>query len=313
MKKVVIAEFMDEGGVASLSRRFDIVYDAELVDQCPRLLEHLKDAEGLIVRNRTQVNAALLAAAPRLRVVGRLGVGLDNIDLAACRARSIEVIPATGANSQSVAEYVIAAAMLLLRGAFFATANVAAGGWPRQALSAGREISGKTLGIVGFGGIGRRVARHAKGLGMDVWAHDPLLAHDSHVFWEAVVRPATLEDLLREADVVSLHVPLADSTRHLIDAGRLALMKPGAVLINTARGGVVDEAALARALREKRLGGAAIDVFEREPLGADSPLGEAAKGLPNLILTPHVAGLTLESNARVGELIAGRVAAALES
>jgi len=311
VKKVVIAEFMDEGGVASLSGRFDIVYDAQLVDQCPRLLEHLKDAEGLIVRNRTQVNATLLAAAPSLRVLGRLGVGLDNIDLAACRARSIEVISATGANAQSVAEYVIAAAMLLLRGVHLATAQVAAGGWPRQALSAGREISGKTLGIVGFGGIGRLVARHAKGLGMDVWAHDPLLAHDSHVFWEAVVRPATLEDLLREVDVVSLHVPLADSTRHLIDAGRLALMKPGAVLVNTARGGVVDEAALAQALREKRLGGAAIDVFEREPLVADSPLAEVGKVFPNLILTPHVAGLTLESNARVGAMIAERVAAAL--
>jgi len=312
VKKLVIAEFMDAPAVASLAGRFDVVYDAQLVDQRPRFLENLKNAEGLIVRNRTQVNTALLAAAPVLRVVGRLGVGLDNIDVAACRARGIEVIPATGANSQSVVEYVIASSMLLLRGTHYATARVAAGDWPREAFSAGREVSGKTLGIVGFGYIGQRVARCAKGLGMDVWAHDPLLEDTSSAFWEAGAHPATLEDLLREADVVSLHVPLVESTRNLIDAGRLALMKPGAVLINTARGGVVDEAALALALKAGRLGGAAIDVFEREPLVAGSPLADAAKSLPNLLLTPHVAGVTRESNARVGAMVAERVIAALE-
>jgi len=312
VKKLVIAEFMDAPAVASLAARFDLIYDAQLFERHGVLLEKLADAEGLIVRNRTQVNADLLAAAPRLRVVGRLGVGLDNIDLAACRARSIEVIPATGANSQSVVEYVIASAMLLLRGTHSATARVAAGDWPRQAFSMGREVSGKTLGIVGFGDIGRRVARCAKGLGMDVWAHDPLLEDNSSAFWEAGARPVTLEDLLREADVVSLHVPLMESTRNLIDARGLALMKPGAVLINTARGGVVDEAALAQALKAGRLGGAAIDVFECEPLVAGSPLADAAKALPNLLLTPHVAGVTRESNARVGAMVAERVVVALE-
>jgi len=311
VKKLVIAEFMDAPAVASLSGRFEVTYDAQLFERRALLLQSLEEAEGLIVRNRTQVNAALLAAAPRLRVIGRLGVGLDNIDVSACRARSIEVIPATGANSQSVAEYVIAAAMLLQRGVFFATGAVAAGGWSREALSQGREISGKTLGIVGFGDIGQRVARCAKALGMVVVAYDPLLAPDADAFRETGARSATLENMLREADVVSLHVPLVDSTRHLIDAGRLALMKPGAVLINTARGGVVDEAALAQSLLEGRLGGAAVDVFEREPLPAGSPLGEAAKAGAKLILTPHVAGPTRESSERIGTMIAGRVAAAL--
>jgi (S)-sulfolactate dehydrogenase len=311
VKKLVIAEFMDAASVMALSRRFEVLFDENLVDQRPRLLASLKDAAGLIVRNRAQVNSELLAAAPRLEVVGRLGVGLDNIDVAACRARSIEVIPATGANSQSVAEYVIAAAMWLMRGAFSATSEMAAGGWPRPALSEGREIAGKTLGIVGFGGIGRLVAGRAVALGMKVLAHDPLLPGEGAVLDEPGTRATALDELLRLADVVSLHLPLEASTRNLINAERLALMKPGAILVNTARGGIVDEAALARALSEGRLGGAAVDVFEREPLPRGSPLSEAARGNPNLILSPHIAGLTRESNARVGAMVAERVAAAL--
>ena len=167
--RVVITEFMDEAPVASLAARFDVTYDATLVDRPAELWRTLADADAVIVRNKTQVNAALLAAASRLKVVGRLGVGLDNIDLPACKARGIEVIPASGANALAVAEYVIGAAMLLLRGAYASTAAVSEGKWPRAALSNGREIAGKTLGVVGFGGIGRLTgearasARHGGG------------------------------------------------------------------------------------------------------------------------------------------------------
>jgi len=171
--RVVISEFMDEAAVGSLARRFDVRYDAKLVDRRDDLLAGLADADALIVRNRTQVDAALLARAPKLRVVGRLGVGLDNIDVAACAARGIEVIPATGANALAVAEYVVCTAMLLLRGAYHSSAEVAAGKWPRAALGEGRETAGKTLGVVGFGGIGRLVAKLAQGLGMKVLATDP--------------------------------------------------------------------------------------------------------------------------------------------
>src|SRR6185437_11933899 len=150
MKLIVISEFMDEAAVARLRAAFDVDYRPQLVDDGAALAAALGPADGWIVRNRTQVRGALLDGARRLRVVGRLGVGLDNIDLAACEARGIRVIPATGANAESVAEYVVAAAMLLLRGAFFATAEVAGGRWPRQALSEGRELGGKILGLVGF-------------------------------------------------------------------------------------------------------------------------------------------------------------------
>jgi (S)-sulfolactate dehydrogenase len=212
-------------------------------------------------------------------------------------------VPATGANALAVAEYVIGTAMLLLRGAYRATADVAAGRWPRAALSEGREIHGKTLGLVGFGGIGRLTAGLARTLGMRVVAHDPAVDPNAPLWREAAVEPLALDEVLAAADVVSLHVPLVESTRNLMDARRLALMKPDAILVNTARGGIVDEAALAAALRARRLGAAALDVFADEPLPAGSPLADA----PNLILTPHIAGVTAESNARVSAMIAERV------
>jgi len=305
--KIVIAEFMDEPAVEALRARFAVTYDPTLVDQPDALRAALPDALALIVRNRTQVRGALLAAGARLEVVGRLGVGLDNIDIDACERRGIAVIPATGANALAVAEYVIGTAMVLLRGAYGSTPAVADGKWPRSALSDGREIAGKTLGLIGFGGIGRLAAGLARALGMRVVGCDALIAADDPAWQAAGVAPLTMDELLRQADVVSLHVPLNAATRNLIDAGRLGLMKPDALLINTARGGVVDEAALAAALKAGKLGGAALDVFDAEPLPPGSPLSAA----PNLILTPHIAGVTRESNARVSTMIAERVIAAL--
>jgi (S)-sulfolactate dehydrogenase len=303
MPNIVITEFMDESAIDTLRGTFAVHCDARLCERRDELLAALGAADALIVRNRTQVDAALLARAPRLRVVGRLGVGLDNIDVAACRARGVDVIPATGANALAVAEYVICSVMLLLRGAYLATAEVAAGSWPRGRLSEGRETAGKTLGIIGFGGIGRLVARLAQGLGMRVIATDPLLPPTAPVWNETGVACRDLDTLLTEADAVTLHVPLLPETHHLIDARRIALLRGGAVLVNTARGGVVDEAALAAALRDGRLAGAALDVFEHEPLAAGSVLA----GVPNLVLTPHIAGVTEESNRRVSSLIAAKV------
>ncbi len=308
MPRVVISEFMDAPAVEGLALRCDVRYRPDLVDRPQALAAELAEADAWIVRNRTQVRGELLAAAVRVRVIGRLGVGLDNIDVAACRSRGIQVIPATGANAESVAEYVVTAAMVLLRGAYFATRAVEAGTWPRQTLSQGREAAGKVIGIVGFGDIGRATARKAAALGMPVLGHDPQVRADDPAWAAMGARPCMLDDLLAQSDVVSLHVPLVASTRGLLDARRLASMKRDAVLVNTARGGIVDEAALAAMLREGRLGGAALDVFEHEPLAAGSPLA----GAPRLILTPHVAGVTVESNERVSALIAQRVAAALE-
>lgn len=306
MSRLVITEFMDQAAVSRLSAATTTLYQPDLVEQRDALRTSLAGAEVLVVRNRTRVDAELLEAGPDLRVVGRLGVGLDNIDLEACAARGIEVWPATGANDLAVAEYVITSAMLLLRGAYLGSASVAAGDWPRQSMI-GQELSGRVMGLLGFGTIARQVADRAHAMGMQVIAHDPHLEPGDPAWGRA--QPVSMRALLAGSDVLSLHVPLTPQTRHIIDAPALAQMRSGAMLINTARGGVVDEAALAEALAAGRLAGAALDVFEVEPLSAEQ--GARFAGLPNLILTPHIAGVTEESNIRVSGLIADKVIAYL--
>lgn len=306
MPKIVISEFMAEGAAASLEDRFEVVFDTGLVEDRRALMAAVADAEGIIVRNRTRVDAELLASAPRLKVVGRLGVGLDNIDLAACEARGVIVKPAHGGNVSSVAEYVLTGALMLRRQAYFSSASMLAGEWPRQSLM-GREVAGSTLGLVGFGAIARETARRARGLDMKVAAFDPHLAAGAPE-WDGVIRHESLDALIASSDVISLHVPLTEATRHLIDAAALSRMKADAVLINASRGGTVDEAALAEVLRQGRLAGAMLDVFEQEPL----PAGSVLQDVPNLILTPHIGGVTKESNARISQMTADAVRVVLE-
>jgi (S)-sulfolactate dehydrogenase len=298
MADVVVSEFMNETALAPLGDSFEVLFDPTLVDDRSRLLTELENAVGIIVRNRTQVDNELLAAAPRLQVVGRLGVGLDNIDLAACADRNVAVHPATGANAQAVAEYVVAAILVLFRGAYQSASRVIGGEWPRADLQ-GRESAGKRLGLVGFGTIAQMVATRAIALGLQVSAYDPYLPADDPA-WESVVSVADFDSLLEAADAISVHVPLTDDTRHLLDASALDKLSSEAIVINTARGGIVDDAALAAAIRNGSIAGAALDVFEDEPVSVET--GQLFAGLDNVVLTPHIAGLTAESNARVSDL-----------
>lgn len=302
MSDIVISEFMDAAAITEVLKGRDVLYNPELVDRPTELRAALADCRALIVRNRTQVRGVLLEAAPRLKVVGRLGVGLDNIDLEGCKARGIEVRPATGANDLAVAEYVITAALMLLRRAWFATDRVAAGTWPRMDLI-GHELAGKRLGLVGFGAIARLTAAKGAALGMRIAAFDPFVP-EGNPAWQGVER-CTLQALLASSDVISLHTPLTPQTRLMIDGPALESMKPGAIVINAARGGVLDEAALVAALQAGRLGGAALDVFETEPI--PEATGAMFQGVPNLILTPHIAGVTQESNVRVSSVTAKAV------
>ena len=300
---------MDEVAVDRLRATFgkdNVLYDAKLVDRPDDMAAAVADCEVFIVRNRTQVRGALLDACKSAKVIGRLGVGLDNIDVPACEARGMKVIPATGANALAVAEYVIATAMMLRRASYLSTSDVASGKWPRNALSAGRETAGSTLGLIGFGSIGQMTGALAHGLGMKVIAYDPALP-EGHAAWNGTAHRADLATLITSADVISLHVPLVDATRNMFNAERISAMKPGAILINTARGGIVDDAALVAALKSGHLGGAAIDVFATEPL----PASDVFAGCPNLILTPHIAGVSFEANVRVSSMIADAVIKAL--
>jgi (S)-sulfolactate dehydrogenase len=307
MYDVIITEFMDKPAADELGRRYNVLFDPTLVDDRQRLLSLGAGVKAIIVRNRTQVDRALLECFPTLQAIGRLGVGLDNIDVAACREAGIAVLPAQGGNAVAVAEYVIAGILMLRRKAYQGTALVLAGQWPRQAMM-GHEMSGSVLGLVGLGAIAREVAQRARQLGMQVMAFDPFV-ETGDAIWADVKRLESLEALLSAADAVSLHVPLNNETRNLLDASRLAAMRADSVLINTARGGIVDEAALAAALRDGALAGAMLDVFAEEPLAAGSPL----EGAPNLLLTPHIAGVTQESNTRISWITIDNVRRALEA
>lgn len=303
MNDIIITEFIDEDALRDLSQSFSIHYDPDLPDKPQQLRQLVSACRALIVRNRTQVTEELLARANSLKVVGRLGVGLDNIDQEACRRREIPLVVAVGANETTVAEYTVAAMLTLLRNNVFArTGDVLRGAWPRQA-SRGCDARGRTIGLVGFGRIAREVAKIARALGMVVVATSRSVAASDPAWAEHGVRAVDLEELLETSDVVSVHVALSPLTRHLIDASAITRMKKDAFLINTARGGIVDERALADALREGRLAGAVFDVFEEEPLPATNPFAN----VPNLLLTAHVAGYSDEANWRQGHIVAAGV------
>ncbi|HEY1379290.1 MAG TPA: NAD(P)-dependent oxidoreductase [Gemmataceae bacterium] len=248
----------------------------------------LPDADGMMVRTYTKVDAALLARCPKLKVVGRGGVGLENIDVAACRARGVEVVYTPDANTEAVAEFVIGFALQLLR-PWAAFRDRAYGPTEFKRVRdtfRGAQLDELTLGVLGMGRVGRRVGRiAANGFGMRVVYHDLLDVRPHLTFPATAVDPPAL---FREADVVTLHVDMRPGNRHLVGGPLLALMKPTAVLINTSRGEVLDAAAVAAAIREKRIAGAAIDVFDPEPPGADYPL----LGFDNVLLTPHMAART---------------------
>ena len=281
-----------------LRGNLEVVYDPDLHGRRRALLSELRQASAILIRNRTIVDVELLEASPRLRVVGRLGVGLDNIDMPAASRFGVQVIPARGGNAVSVAEYVIGAMLNLQRGVFGMTRSMVTGEWPRQGHAFGHELMGKTLGLVGLGGIAREVAKRARGFDMEIVAHDPLLAEGDPA-WR-LARRSDLDWLLSNSDIVSLHVPLSEETHHLISERAISKMRAEAILINTSRGGVVDQQAVATALRDDRLGGAALDVFESEPLGSDA--GADFAGIPNLILTPHLAGNTQEAVDRIATM-----------
>ncbi len=307
MPDIVITEFMDAGPVETLQARYAVAWDPELWDKPDAVKALLGEARALIVRNRTQVTADILDAGPKLEVLGRLGVGLDNIDLEACAARGLPVCPAIGTNHVSVAEYAICTSLMLLRGAFDAKDRVLAGTWPRTEL-VGREARGRTLGLLGLGMIGQAAARMARGLEMTVIAYDPHLPGEAEAW--TLAEPVSLDVLLERSDILSVHAPLLPETRGLIDAAAIAKMKDTACLINTARGGIIVEDDLVAALKAGRIAGAALDVFEEEPLGAEAAARFA--DVRNLILTPHISGVTEESSAAISRVTVENVLRVLE-
>lgn len=299
--KVVVTELIWPEGLELLQQHAEVYYDPDLWKKRGELEATIADADGIIVRNQTKVTAGLLEAAPKIKVVGRLGVGLDNLDLAACKQSGIAVVYARNANAVSVVEYVFAAMLSFARKLDQATEDVKNGNWNRKRFTLS-ELYGKTLGLIGVGEIGTRLAARARAFGMNIIGYDPFLPPYEVACAEFGVSPASLEQVLARSDFISLHVPLNDKTRNLINKKNLAIMKPTAYVINTARGGIVNEDDLCAALKSKQVAGAALDVLSEEP-----PDGSPLMELDNIILSPHIAGLTEEAQIRTSVLVAGEV------
>jgi len=299
--KVVLAEPIAPAGVAALSLECDVV-DLSGVDPA-RLEEALIDASGLVVRSATRVDDGLISAGPRLRVIGRAGVGVDNIDVEAATRRGVLVVNAPLANTVSAAEHAFALILSLARYIPQADASTRQGAWDRKSFT-GVELSGKTLGIVGLGRIGTLVAQRAAAFDMRVLAHDPFVGPERAR--RMGVEMVDLEGLLGASDFISIHLPMTPDTEGLFGKDTLTRCKPGVRIVNTSRGGIIDELALAEAVRSGHVAGAALDVFASEP-PTDSPLFELAA----VVVTPHLGASTIEAQDKAGVQVAEAVAAAL--
>lgn len=295
--RILVTDKLDPAGLDALRSEAEVVEGDGLAD--------LPDFDGLVVRGATQVRLTdIEAARPKLKVIGRAGVGVDNIDLEAAKENDITVVNAPLAASNAVAELALGLMFALARSIPRADASMKQGNWEKKALK-GRELQGKTLGVIGMGRIGATLGQRAQALGMTILGHDPPLPDEE--IERRGARPVPLDELLESSDYISVHVPLLDSTRGLLGEGELARAKPGARLISTSRGGVVDEQALLAALQSGQLGGAALDVFSQEPPGP-TPLVKH----PNLIATPHIGAQTVEAQQRAAVDIAEEVLAALK-
>ncbi len=290
--RVLVTDTLADSGLAILRAAQDVELDYRAGLKGPELLQAVAESDALITRSGTAVTPELVNAGTRLRIVGRAGVGLDNVDVEACTARGILVINAPTANIMSATEHTMAMLLSLCRNIPEAHASVRRGEWVRSKFM-GTELNGKVLGIIGLGRIGTRVTARAKAFGMRVIAYDPYVP--ATVFERVAAEQVSLDDLLAQSDVITVHTPLTDETRGMIGESEIAKMKDGAILVNCARGGIYQEQALADALNRAKLAGAAVDVYEEEPPGADHPLLKAK----NIVLSPHIGANTIEAQDRV--------------
>ena len=308
MKKVLITEFMEQDSVDKMSKHFEITYDITLHENLDNLNSLIVDTDAVIVRNKTQLTEALLANAKNLSFVGRLGVGLDNIDTEFCSNNNILVQPASGMNADSVAEYVITCALSLLKNIPIAHNGTSSGQWPRTSIES-RELGGKTLGLLGFGVIGKKVSKLAQIFGAKVIAYDPFVSQaDAQEHQVSLVKQ---DELYTLSDVISIHLPLTNETKDLINTNSFNLMKRKPIIINSSRGSIINEYDLLRAYSGNLINGFALDVYSTEPV-KENFYREISNSM-NCILTPHTSGVTTESNVRVSQFIAEKTISFLEN
>ena len=298
MVRVHVNDPLDEEAMELLRSKEELEVTSEHLDK-EKLIEIMPEVEVLVVRSATKVTADVIEAGKKLKIIARAGVGLDNIDLEKAKEKGIKVLNTPGASAISVAELTIGMILALSRHIARGTMDLKEGKWTKKELK-GVEITGKTLGVIGIGRIGREVAKRALGLGMKVIAYDPYVKSI-----DMDVELVELDELFRRSDYITVHVPLTPETKHLIDEKAIEKMKDGVYIINCARGGIVDEEALLKALKSGKVAGAGLDVFETEP-----PTSEVEKellSLPNVVATPHIGASTKEAQKRVGKEIVQRI------
>lgn len=305
MAQILVSENVTGSEMDALRGEFSVTFDPDLWNSPQKLREAIRDADAIIVRNQTRVDAELISATKNLRVIGRAGVGLENVDCTAASSAGVVVVYAPEQNTISVAELAMGMMLSLARMIPAADRSAKSGAWDRKRFMSGVELYGKTLGVVGMGRIGFLTAMRARAFGMDILAFDPQVSPDSPVIVETRAQLTSLDELLSRSDFVSCHTPETPQTVNLFNYDRLCRMKRSAFFVNTSRGKVVDEAALARVLEEKRIAGAALDVRAKEP--PEGPLTTAE----NVILAPHIGAFTVEGQDRVVTSVCRDVAAVL--
>ena len=300
--KILITEFMEDKSVELLKKNFDVTVDQNLSTNSNELKKIISNFDALIVRNKTQVNKEVLENATNLKFLGRLGVGLDNIDTEYCTNNKIHVQPATGMNADSVAEYVINTSLSLLKNIPLMHQETLIGNWPRTLISS-RELKGKTIGLLGFGLIAKKVSCLAKVFNANMIAYDPFV--DPSIGNEYDTKLVDITEIFELTDIISIHLPLSETTKNLLNYEAFRKMKKQPIIINSSRGSIINEEDLLRAYDEKLISGFALDVYDTEPV--QKIFLNNIKSDTNCILTPHIAGVTEESNTRVSEFIANSV------
>ena len=299
MKKILITEFMDQSALDDLKSIFEVTFDPNLWRDKISILKFSKDTEGIIIRNKTKLSKEILSEFSKLKFIGRLGVGLDNIDTDYCSEKKIKVQPASGLNADSVAEYVIQAALSLLKKIPLLHQKTVKGSWPRNSFTL-NEIQGKTFGFIGFGEIAKKVFKRLEPFEVHCVAYDPYI--DKNIVAGFKIKLIDFEKLLQLSNIISIHLPLTNETKELINKDTFKKMTKFPIIINTSRGSIINEYDLLEAYSKNLITGFALDVYDQEPV--EKKLYEQITNEMNCILTPHIAGVTAESNFRVSKFIA---------
>ena len=298
MINILITEFIDQEALKILSKDFNVIYKKDIWENSDYLKKEINKFEGIIVRNKTNLNQSILEKAENLKYIGRLGVGLDNIDTEYCKKNNIFVQPATGMNADSVAEYVISSSLSLLKKTKLINAKTQSGQWPRTSIAT-NELKGKILGLIGFGDIAKKVLKLINAFEVTTISFDPFIT--SQEMEEHNVKKVTFENILSLADIISIHVPLNNETKYLFDKKTFQKMNNKPIIINSSRGGIINETDILEAYKNNYISGFALDVYEHEPVNKIF-LKNITNDM-NCILSPHIAGVTEESNTRVSEFI----------